>query len=102
MNYNRSDEYLVSIVQELCKSPSETEWVEFKHNNDNPKQIGEYISALSNSAALMGKVNAYMIWGVDDKTHELIGTDFKLEAQRIRPYDKSASKKQMKYLPWWA
>jgi len=38
--------------------------------------IGEYISALSNSAALHSKINAYVIWGVDDKTHEILGTTF--------------------------
>jgi hypothetical protein len=31
--------------------PNETEWLEFKHDNDNPEMIGKYISALSNSAA---------------------------------------------------
>ena len=38
--------------------------------------IGEYISALSNSAALNGKTNGYIIWGVDDTTHEILGTTF--------------------------
>ncbi|MEA1983260.1 MAG: ATP-binding protein, partial [Campylobacterota bacterium] len=51
--------------------------LEFKHNNNDKEMIGEYISALSNSAALHSKTNAYMIWGVDDDTHEVLGTDFK-------------------------
>ncbi len=38
--------------------------------------IGEYISAIANLTALNGKINGYMIWGVDDKTHELLGTTF--------------------------
>ena len=29
------------LVKELCKLPMETGWVEFKHNNDDPKMIGE-------------------------------------------------------------
>jgi predicted HTH transcriptional regulator len=70
-------DYLLSISQELRKLQPETEWVEFKHNNDNPEEIGEYLSALANSAALLGKVNAYMIWGIDDQTHDILGTDFR-------------------------
>jgi ATP-dependent DNA helicase RecG len=76
MTINRSTEYLVSLVHELCKLPKETEWVEFKYNNDNPEDIGEYLSALANAAALMGKVHAYLIWGVDNDSQEIIGTTF--------------------------
>lgn len=38
-----SSDYAVGIVQELRKLPAETEWVEFKHNNADPKEIGEYL-----------------------------------------------------------
>jgi len=61
MTITRSNQYLMSIIKELRKLPSETEWVEFKGNNSKPEEIGEYISALANSAALAGKVSAYMI-----------------------------------------
>jgi predicted HTH transcriptional regulator len=77
MSIDRSDEYIISLVKELLKQPNETEWLEFKYNNYDKKMIGEYISALSNSAALHSKTNAYMIWGIDDATHEILGTDFK-------------------------
>jgi len=73
---NRTLEYLNGLLRELTALPNETEWVEFKQNNKNPEQIGEYISALSNSAALCGKANAYLVWGVDDATHEIVGTNF--------------------------
>jgi len=63
-------------VRELCRQPQEAEWVEFKHNYADPQEIGEYISALSNSAALAGRSSAYMVWGVSDGEHELIGTQF--------------------------
>ncbi|MBP3220933.1 MAG: putative DNA binding domain-containing protein [Neisseriaceae bacterium] len=65
-----------SLVTELIKLPQETEWIEFKHNNDAPDMIGENISALSNVSALLGKKQAYMVWGVHDGTHELLGTSF--------------------------
>jgi len=53
--------YLLNLLKELSSLPKETEWLEFKHNNADPKEIGEYISALSNSAALSGKVFGYLM-----------------------------------------
>lgn len=70
----RAPQYLADLVRELCKLPAETEWVEFKRNHSSGEELGQYISALSNSAALVGKASAYMVWGVDDETHELVGT----------------------------
>jgi predicted HTH transcriptional regulator len=82
MPTQQSQEQLVSLLRELCKSPKETEWVEFKHNNNDPKIIGEYISALANSAALLGKQSAYVVWGIADEDHALLGTDFKPSTTR--------------------
>ncbi len=76
MTWGKSTEYLIGLLHELCKLPAETEWVEFKHNRAEPEDIGEYISALANSAALLGKTSAYLVWGIDDATHDIIGTSF--------------------------
>jgi len=76
MTTDRSPAYLISLVLELRKLPNETEWLEFKHNNADPQEIGEYISALANSAALCGKAHAYLVWGIENNTHALIGTNF--------------------------
>ena len=70
------------LVKELCKLPTETGWVEFKHNNDDPKMIGEDISALANTAALKDRDFAYMVWGVDDSSHDIIGTSVRLPLQK--------------------
>jgi predicted HTH transcriptional regulator len=70
-------------VQELCNLPKETEWVEFKENNDNPDDIGEYISALSNTGALESKAFAYLVWGVRDHDHAIVGTSFDPFAAKI-------------------
>ena len=72
----RSNESLIAMVRELLKLPKETEWVEFKRSNDNPQEIGEYISALANSAALEEKPFAYVLWGVEDATRAVVGTGF--------------------------
>lgn len=83
MNLERNNEYYTSIIKELCKLPREVEWVEFKLNFDDPEDIGEYISAIANSATLAGKVKGYVIWGVDNETHEIIGTQFNPKAKKI-------------------
>ena len=77
MTIYRSNEYLISLFRELLNLPKETEWLEFKYNNAKPAEIGEYLSALANSAALLGKVTAYMVWGVDNTSHSIVGTTFK-------------------------
>lgn len=61
MPIEQSLEQLRALLKELCHLPNETEWVEFKHNVDVLK-MGEYISALANSAALLGKQSAYVVW----------------------------------------
>ena len=64
------------LVDHLRSLPRETEWVEFKQNNSDPQEIGEYISALSNAAALNRKNHAYILWGIEDGSQNLLGTTF--------------------------
>ncbi|MDR2424260.1 MAG: putative DNA binding domain-containing protein [Prevotellaceae bacterium] len=68
---------LEKLVIALAEQAEECEWIEFKLNNSNPQEIGEYLSALSNSACYHKKDYAYLIYGVEDDTHNLLGTDFK-------------------------
>ena len=72
---NHSNRYLEGLVRELIKRP-EQPWLEFKHNNSDAQEIGEYISALSNATVLENEARGYLVWGVDDKTHEIVGTKF--------------------------
>jgi ATP-dependent DNA helicase RecG len=76
MTAENTSKHLHSLLKELISLPKETEWAEFKHNAIKPEELGEYISSLSNSAALNGKPKAYIVWGVDDDTHDIIGTNF--------------------------
>lgn len=64
------------LLKELTTLPRECEWVEFKVNNSNPQEIGEYLSALSNSACYHKKDVAYLVYGIEDSAHRLVGTDF--------------------------
>ena len=72
-------ENLELLVRELCKYSNELPWLEFKHNNYNPETIGQDISALANGATLDEKSCAYFIWGIDNETHEIRGTDYNLQ-----------------------
>ena len=72
----KSNDYINNLIRELISLPKETEWVEFKHNNYEPQMIGEYISALGNSASLLSRPKAYILWGIDDETHKIVGTSF--------------------------
>ena len=72
-------ENLELLVRELIKLKNEVPWVEFKHNNYKPEMIGEDISALANAATLNEKKYAYMLWGIEDDTHEIVGTDYNLQ-----------------------
>jgi len=65
------------LLKELIKKYNkENEWIEFKENNSDFQMIGEYISALSNSATLNDMSKAYLIYGVNDKNLEMVGTKF--------------------------
>jgi predicted HTH transcriptional regulator len=69
--------HLRRLIDTLRNEPHETEWLEFKENNDQPHLIGEYLSALSNAACLHGQAHGYLVFGVHDKTHEVTGTVLK-------------------------
>jgi predicted HTH transcriptional regulator len=78
-----SPEELNILLKSLRALPHETEWVEFKHNDAEPEEIGEYISALANSAALLGKDAGYVVWGIEDATHRVLGTSFKPRQRKV-------------------
>ncbi len=69
-------ENLERLVNHLRSYPTETNWFEFKHNNYDPETIGQDISALANGAAYAEKSCAYMVWGIHDKTHKVVGTEY--------------------------
>ena len=57
---------VMDIVNMCISLGDEPEWFEYKKGTavSKPDEVGEYISALSNAAALAGKAFGYMIWGV--------------------------------------
>lgn len=67
---------LKDLLDELRSYDAEREWFEFKENWFDQTQLGQYISALSNSAAIEGRKNAYFVWGIQNDTHAVTGTTF--------------------------
>jgi ATP-dependent DNA helicase RecG len=64
----------------------ENEVAEFKqagHDYDTDK-IGEYFSALANEANLRGVDRAWLVFGVNNKTRSVAGTDYRPEPERLQ------------------
>lgn len=85
---------LIALIDRLRALPAETEWFEFKRNRFEAQELGEYLSALANSACLAGQPRGYLVFGVDDETHEVVGT-------RFDPYAVKGKGNQ-DLLPWLA
>ncbi len=71
---------LKRLLHRLREMPSETEWVEFKKASSNFhfNDIGKYFSALSNEANLKGKEYGWLIFGIEDKTKDIVGTQYRI------------------------
>ena len=72
---------LTALLDRLRAEPRESEWLEFKTNRYEPQAIGEYLSALANSACLLGKPRGYLVFGIEDGTHAVVGTSFDPQAE---------------------
>ena len=73
----KTEEELNRILDELLLEP-ENECVEFKkaENNFDIDNLGKYFSALGNEATLRNRQYSWIIFGVDDKTRNLIDTKY--------------------------
>ncbi|MDL2403034.1 ATP-binding protein [Rhizobium mayense] len=71
-----------SLLNRLLEEPIESAWLEFKINNKDPREIGEYVSALANSAILAGRDRAFLVFGIEDRTKKRVGTELRLQQQK--------------------
>lgn len=83
---------LIALVDRLRALPTETEWLEFKRNYADSHEIGQYLSALANEASLCDQPRGYLIFGIDDTTHNVVDS-------RFDPY-KAKAKGNQDLLPW--
>ncbi|MGB0880665.1 MAG: ATP-binding protein [Polaribacter sp.] len=68
------------LIKELVSYSQETEWLEFKLNFHSNEEIGKRIAALANGACLNKKQYGFLVFGVEDKTHNIKGTTFKVKS----------------------
>lgn len=71
----------------------ECEWIEHKHNDADPAEVGEYLSALANAAALHGEEAGWIVWGVEDSTRRRVGT-------KVDPRNRKKGNEPAE--TWWA
>ena len=72
-----------ALLATLRSFPKETDWVEFKANKFDSEAVGRYVSGLANAAMFQRQKLAYMVWGVADGTHEIVGTTVRLESETV-------------------
>ena len=82
---NITQQELPAILLYLQQFPGETEVVEFKEAKSgyNFTKLGEYFSALSNEANLLGKPYAWLIFGVENKKFTVIGSNFRINRKDL-------------------
>jgi ATP-dependent DNA helicase RecG len=71
-----TEKELFALLERLQRELNETEWLEFKDSRYDPEEIGEYLSALSNGACLAGRPKGYLVFGIEDESHDVVGTHF--------------------------
>ena len=64
----------------------ESEVVEFKEGGKgySTGDIGQYVSALSNEANLRDADSAWLVFGVNDKSRKIVGTEYRRNAERLQ------------------
>jgi ATP-dependent DNA helicase RecG len=73
---------LTALLDRLRAEPREAEWLEFKANRYEPQALGEYLSALANSACLLGMPRGYLVFGIEDGSHSVVGTSLDPQAEK--------------------
>lgn len=74
---------LSQIVRYFASEPTEKTHVEFKVDNADPKTIGKNTSAIANILIKDRVPRGYIIWGVSDVGHEIVGTTFSPDTKKV-------------------
>lgn len=79
-----SNESNVALLDALIQN-WEDETVEFKEasNDFDTDRIGRYVSALSNEANLSDVPSGWLVFGVRNKTREVVGTNYRTDPKRL-------------------
>jgi ATP-dependent DNA helicase RecG len=82
-------------LDHLLALPGETEVVEFKEakNGYDFNTLGQYFSALSNEANLKNKECSWLVFGIKDKNHTIVGTEYRKNRKDLDNLKKEISDK---------
>ena len=74
-----TEQELKNILDSIRGMQGESEVVEFKEakNTFDFSKLGKYFSALSNEANLKGKINAWLVFGIENIKHLIVGSNFR-------------------------
>jgi len=76
---------LFKTLSDAIALPAETEIVEFKEAKDsyNFDKIGKNFSVFSNEANLKGKSCAWLIFGIENSKHQVVGSRYRTERKNL-------------------
>ena len=76
---------LKGTLNDLRSLDSENEILEFKEakNNYDFTKLGKYFSALSNEANLCSKPYGWLVFGIKDNDHSIVGTQYRSERKDL-------------------
>lgn len=88
-------EDLENMLLHLLKMPAEIETVEFKEAKDNFDfdKLGKYFSALSNEANLKNLKNAWLVFGIENERHAIVGTQYRQDREKLDSLKKEIADK---------
>lgn len=77
---------LRAVLAAALKQTDEDEVLEFKEarRSYDLDKLGVYYSALANEANLNGRPWAWLIFGIEDRTHRIVGTGFRSDPGRLQ------------------
>ena len=80
-----TEQELHRILSDAIALPAETEIVEFKTAKDSYDfdKIGQYFSALSNEANLKRKPYAWLIFGIENTKHQIVGSHYRTDRKKL-------------------
>jgi ATP-dependent DNA helicase RecG len=81
----KTEKELKSILDNLIGT-WENEVVEFKQagKDYDTDKIGKYFSALSNEANLRGMERAWLVFGVNNRSRTVVGSDYRSDSERLQ------------------
>lgn len=84
---------LLQLLNELCSLPVETEWLEFKEakNDFHFDKLGQYFSAIANEANLKKRDYGWLIFGIEDKTRNIVGSNYRPDRPKLESLKKEVA-----------